>query len=608
MDLETQLKREREKFRSIQQIARAVGSTLDLDHLLHLIVGKITELMDADRSTLYVMDESRSVLWTRVLQADELKEIRLQLGEGVAGWVARTGETVNIEDAYQDERFQKDVDQRSGYRTRSILCTPMKDNQGQIIGVVQVLNKKGGVFTAEDEELLEALVSQTAIAVENSQLYLSVLRNNKQLLETHQKLERRMRELDLLLEVERQTNIAGSLDELLDGLLARTTELIGAEAASILLMDEKTERLYFSAALGAQGDTVKKHSVAVGEGIAGWVAEHGEPLIINDPQHDPRHNRDLAARVGFFPRTLLCVPLTGQGQVLGAIELLNKLDRQPLQSGAAGGRNDHFDEDDQTLLTLVAGRVARAIELARAKEEQLKQSRLASIGQMLAGLLHDLKTPMTISSGYAQLMAQSDDPEVRHQYSEQILRQFDVMSAMTREVLDFARGESNILIRKVYLHKFIQEMEEHLRHEFSGKNISLVVRQNYKGVAFLDETKFRRVFHNIARNAAQAMPDGGTFIISVDAAVSDNKLVLTFQDTGVGIPAELEGRLFEVFSTAGKEGGTGLGLAIVHRIVREHEGEITYHSTSGEGTVFVITVPLQRTTSADYPVASSASR
>jgi signal transduction histidine kinase len=595
MDLSFQLQREQEKFRSIQQIARAVGSTLDLDRLLHLIVGKITELMDADRSTLYVLEEGGQTLWTKVLQADEIKEIRLKLGEGIAGWVAKTGETVNIEDAYQDDRFQKEVDQRSGYRTRSILCTPMKDNQGQIIGVVQVLNKKGGVFTAEDEELLEALVSQASIAIENSQLYLSVVRNNQRLLEAQEKLERRMRELDLLLEVERQTNLSASLTELLQGLLGRTTELIGAEAASILLRDVKTERLFFSAALGTRGEVVKSESVAVGEGIVGWVAEHGEPLIINDPQNDPRHNREMAARVGFFPRNILCVPLTGHGKVLGAIELLNKLGKEL------------FDEDDQTLLTLVAARLSDAIELARAREEHLKQNRLASIGQMLAGMLHDLKTPMTISSGYAQLMAQSDDNEVRHQYAEQILKQFDVMAAMTREVLDFARGESNILIRKVYLHKFIKEMEEHLRHEFSGKKISLVVYLNYKGVAFLDETKFRRVFHNIARNAAQAMPDGGTFSIKVDATPEDNKLLFTFQDTGVGVPQELAGRMFEIFATAGKEEGTGLGLAIVRRIVNEHDGEITWQSAPGEGATFIITLPLQRTTASSAPPDAAAS-
>jgi signal transduction histidine kinase len=581
MSLEAQIQKEREKFRSIQQIARAVGSTLDLDVLLHLIVGKITELMEADRSTLYVMDESRTELWTKVLQADEIREIRLRVGEGIAGWVAKIGQTVNIEDAYKDGRFNPDVDMRSGYRTRSILCTPMKDNLGNIIGVVQVLNKKTGeAFTSEDVELLEALVSQASIAIENSQLYLSVVRKNLQLLEAQEKLERRMRELDLLLDVEKQMNEATSLDGLLDRLLNRSAELIGAEAASILLLDQKTERLVFRSALGEKREAVKQVSVAMGEGIAGWVAKHGEAVLINDPRGDERHNRVLAERIGLQPRNILCVPLIGAEGPIGSIELLNKLGR------------DQFEEGDLKLLTLIAGRISQVIELARVKEDQIKQSNLASIGQMLSGMLHDLKTPMTIISGYAQLMAQSNEEDIRHEYTEQILKQFDLMSAMTREVLAFARGESNILIRKVYLHKFMKEMQEHLKIEFSGKNIELRVDLRYKGVVFLDETKFRRIFHNIARNAAQAMPEGGTFTVTADTA--GDRLFFTFRDTGMGIPPELEGRLFQAFATAGKKEGTGLGLAIVQKIVHEHEGRISYESKPGQGTTFIIALPLKR--------------
>ena len=145
MNLEVQLEREREKFRSIQQIARAVGSTLDLDELLHLIVGKITELMDADRSTLYVLNEDAHRALDQGAPGRRTARDPPQ-GRGGGRRLGRrvTGETVNIEDAYKDKRFNPDVDSRSGYRTRSILCTPMRDNQGKIIGVVQVLNKRGG--------------------------------------------------------------------------------------------------------------------------------------------------------------------------------------------------------------------------------------------------------------------------------------------------------------------------------------------------------------------------------------------------------------------------------------------------------------------------------
>jgi len=580
VDLQQQLAREHEKFQSIQRIARAVGSTLDLDELLRLIVGKITELMDADRSTLYVLDEERSELWTKVLQADELREIRLNVGEGIAGWVAQSGQTVNVEDAYADPRFSPDVDRRSGYRTRSILCVPMRDIEGQTTGVVQVLNKRGGRFTEEDEDLLGALVSQASIAIENSRLYLSVVRKNQQLLRTQQALERRMRELDLLLELQQEVNQATCLDELLERLLERTIERMGVEAASILLRTDGTDRLYFRGAVGERRDAVRRLSVAMGEGVAGWVALSGDTAVVNDPASDSRHCRDLAERLSFHPRNIICVPLKGQDGVLGAIELLNKVGR------------DGFDTDDERLLTLVAGRAAQSIELARYRDERIKESRMAAIGQSLSGMLHDLRTPMTIISGYAQLMADNEDPAVRQEYVENIQRQFDVMSAMAKEVLAFAKGESTMLMRKVYLHKFAKEMEEHLRHEFAGKNIQLMFDARYRGVAYFDESKLRRVFHNIGRNAAQAMPGGGRFNVTIDH--TPEQLLITFADTGGGIPDELEGRLFDVFATSGKRDGTGLGLAIVKKIVEDHQGEISYESTPSQGTTFTVKLPIKR--------------
>ena len=579
MSLEENFEREQLKRRSIQKIAQAVASTLELDRLLQMIMSKITELMDADRSTLYVMNEAGTELWTKVLQADELREIRLDVGQGIAGWVAQTGEVVNIADAYQDDRFNPEVDRKTGYRTKSILCVPMKDNRGRITGVVQVLNKAGPAFSVEDVNLLVALTTQASIAIENSKLYEFVKEQNIQLLDTQQKLERRAKELDLLLEVQQQINEAESLDALLDGLLSRTTELIGAEASSILFNDLNTHRLYFRSTTGDKREIIKRESVNLGEGICGWVAQHGEPQLINDPGNDPRHLKDLALKVGFTPRNILCVPLEGTGSVLGAIELLNKL----------GG--DAFDEEDQTLLTLVAGRIANTIELARAKDEQAKQSRLASIGQMLSGVIHDLKTPMTIISGYAQLMAQQEDKEARQQFVEQILKQFEVMAAMSKEVLAFARGQTHLLIRKVYLHKFLAEMREHLEHEFKGKGIELEIDLRFLGVAYLDEAKMRRVFHNIGRNAADAMPEGGRFLITVEEV--GDELSITFADTGTGVPTELEGHLFELFATAGKEEGTGLGLALVHKIIKQHRGDIGYQS-SAKGTTFTVNLPLER--------------
>lgn len=595
------LRAEEKKLTLLQEIGTALSSPLDLDQLLALIMEKITLLMEADRSTLYLLSDDGTELWSKVAQGGEVREIRLKVGEGIAGWVAKSGETVNIPDAYNDRRFQPAVDQKSGYRTRSMLCMPMRNTRGTVIGVIQVLNKRGGPFLPEDEILLASLASQAAISIENSKLYHSMVRKNVELLAAQQKLEQRTYELNLLYQIESEMNAALDLDELLDRLLRRAMDLIGADAGSIVLVDKGKGDMYFRTVAGDAGETVKRVRIAMGQGIVGWVAQQRTPTIVNNPEDDPRHLGNLAEAIGYKPRNMICAPLVAETDVLGAIELLDKSDR------ARG-----FDESDLKLLVLIAGQASKAIQLARAKDEKLNQSRLATIGQMLSGVLHDLKTPMTIVSGYAQLMAQTDEAEQRQQYVEQILRQFDSMAAMTREVLAFARGESNVLIRKVFLHKFIEEVRPHLEHEFAGKDIKLEIEMSFRGAAYFDEQKMLRVFHNISRNAAQAMPSGGTFRVVVRQ--DKDRLVFEFADTGIGIPPEMEGRLFELFATSGKKDGSGLGLAIVKKIVDEHQGVISYRpNEGGRGTVFTISIPLERATGAagversgEIPTARSA--
>jgi signal transduction histidine kinase len=198
---------------------------------------------------------------------------------------------------------------------------------------------------------------------------------------------------------------------------------------------------------------------------------------------------------------------------------------------------------------------------------------------------------MTIISGYAQLMAQMQDPAQREKYVEQILRQFDLMSGMTREVLAFARGESNVLLRKVYLHRFLDDVKTQLDHALAGRNVELVLDASYTGVAYFDEQAMLRMVHNLARNAAEAMEKGGRFRIAVRAEGAD--LVFEFSDNGPGIPRELHGRLFEIFAST-KQGGTGLGLAICKKIAEEHHGTIVCESAEGQGTTFRVRMPRDR--------------
>src|SRR6185312_10809414 len=254
-----------------------------------------------------------------------------------------------------------------------------------------------------------------------------------------------------------------------------------------------------------------------------------------------------------------------------------------------------WSEVDLRLLVLIASQAAGAIACARQRNEQSNRDRLASIGRMLAGLLHDLKTPMTIISGYAQLMAASDESQQRETYVEQIQRQFDLMAGMTREVLAFARGETDLVVRKVYVNRFTDDLTTQLGAATAGRGIDFQVEATYDGIAFFDEQKLLRVFHNLARNAIEAMPEGGK--LRITCSREGDSLRWKVSDTGPGIPDELRGRLFELFAT-NKKGGTGLGLAIVKRIMDDHRGTISCESNS-DGTTFTIELPIRRTTDAD---------
>src|SRR6185503_12100424 len=138
-------RREQRISRALREVGTALGTTLDLDDLLELILGRITELLEADRSTLYLLDEAKGELVSRLVIGDKVRSIRIRIGHGIAGTVAKTGRCMRIANAYDDPRFEPEWDLLTGYRTTSMLVAPLKNHLGRTIGVIQVLNKKGGV-------------------------------------------------------------------------------------------------------------------------------------------------------------------------------------------------------------------------------------------------------------------------------------------------------------------------------------------------------------------------------------------------------------------------------------------------------------------------------
>ncbi len=160
-----------EKLEQLIDASRAVNSTLDLGKLLEIILETALKTVDGDRGTVYLVDREKRELWSIILKGNHQVTIRLPFGKGIAGYVAASGDTLNIPDAYLDPRFNPDVDRQTGYRTKTILCMPMYNKDGVIVGVFQLLNKRSGSFTPADENFLKALSIHAALAVENARLY-----------------------------------------------------------------------------------------------------------------------------------------------------------------------------------------------------------------------------------------------------------------------------------------------------------------------------------------------------------------------------------------------------------------------------------------------------
>lgn len=155
--------------------SKALSSTLDLSELLGRILDVAKSQVEAERGTIFLVDEKAEEIWSLIAHGLEKQEIRLPLGKGIAGHVAKTGEIVNIPDAYADPRFNPEVDKRTGFRTRNILCLPIRNKPGKIIAALQLLNKKQGPFTDEDADFLITLSGHMALALENAQLHQELL-------------------------------------------------------------------------------------------------------------------------------------------------------------------------------------------------------------------------------------------------------------------------------------------------------------------------------------------------------------------------------------------------------------------------------------------------
>ena len=329
---------------SLMSIYNRIADALDLDVLLNRLIEIITEALNADRSTLFLHDEETEELFSRVAQGDVSTEIRFPSDRGIAGSVFTSGEPIIIHDAYADPRFNPEVDKRTGYRTRNILCVPLKNREGRIIGATQVLNKHEGDFDKDDRQMLDAITLHASGALENAKL--------------HENVERARREEEKMLEVANAISTELQLEPLLAKIMSATTELLGADRSTLFMYDKKEDQLWSQVAEGVGTKEIRFPSDA---GIAGSVFTSRETLNIPDAYADARFNPEIDKKTGYKTNNMLCMPVINKaGDAIGVTQVLNK-------------HTGPFNAADEKRLQAFSSQAAIALENAQLFEDVLNE-------------------------------------------------------------------------------------------------------------------------------------------------------------------------------------------------------------------------------------------
>ena len=231
-------------------------------------------------------------------------------------------------------------------------------------------------------------------------------------------------------------------------------------------------------------------------------------------------------------------------------------------------------------------------KLKAAQEELVRKERLSAIGKLASSIMHDIRNPLTIIRGYAELIKDpSFPPEKSTLFAKNILNEVDRFLAMTQELLTFATGKDGLNRENVKLKEFLEELVNSIENQFIDRGHSIRLQVTYPGFVNIDPNRFRRALENICYNALEAMKDKGRF--SISASATDFGVKIELEDTGCGMSETVKDHIFDEFFSHEKSHGTGLGLSIAQKIIEEHKGSIKVESQVGLGTKFTILFPIE---------------
>ncbi len=569
------LKARYERLHLLYEVSAVIHSTLEPQEALQLIVREAVRLVGASSGSVALVNPTNRFL--EILAAQGLPtnaaELRLRVGEGLTGWVARSGKPARVGDVTKDPRYI--MLRRS---VRSEMAVPLEVN-GEVRGVLNVDSDRKEAFEAGDEELLAGLAQQAVRVIQNTWLY--------------EQWRLKARWFESLASVSRTINSTLNLDEALTVITREACVLMQAKMCSVMMLDASRAWLDLRASFGAGETYTRKPRLNVEESLLGAVVRRKKPVQVENVQTSGRYqNIEVARQEGLV--SLVSVPLVFGGEAIGT---LNVYTAEP----------HVFSNDEVRILSAFAELSAIAIEKARLYErlvdveEQLRQNeKLSALGLLAAEVAHEIRNPLTVMKMlYHSLDLNFAPGDPRHEDARVMGEKMEHLNKIVERILDFARG-TEPQFAPVKLNELIDELGLLVRHKLAHQRVKFerVLQPDLPSVRG-DARQLEQVFLNLILNAVEAMPDGGVLSITsrrVHPQMESPAPALVeveFADTGQGMSEEQRRSSFNSMLRTTKPKGTGLGLAIVGRIIETHHGEVKISPGKSRGTIVRVLLPVE---------------
>ncbi len=558
----------------LYRLSQMVHAATDPPRALNRLIREVVRLLNASSGSIVLVNPTDGFLdiQTSCGLPPEMAGLKLRIGEGITGWVARTGQPARIGQVRQDSRY---VMLRP--ETRSELAVPI-EIQGGVRGVLNVDADRENAFSDQDQALLEELARHASRVILNAWRF--------------DQLRLKTRLFESLLRVGQTINSTLNLDDALEAITREARGLMQARMCSLLMLDPAREWLDLRASHGAGPGYCGKPRLSVADSLLGVVVRRRKPLQVENVRISSRYqNIEVARQEGLV--SLLSVPLVFRGQAIGA---LNVYTAQP----------HRFSNEEVHILSALAELSALAIEKARLYErivdleEQLRQNeKLSALGLLAAEVAHEIRNPLTVLKMLfhsLDLRFPASDPRARD--IELMAEKMDQLNRIVERMLDFAR-RAEPRFESVDLNRLVDDLGMLVRHKLIQSGIRWSCRREPGLPAVLgDAMQIEHALLNLTLNAAEAMPGGGALTITTRTQprrTSDprpREVMIEFRDTGQGMTLEQQQQAFRSVLATTKPRGTGLGLAIVNRVIEAHHGRIRVQSRPGCGAVFRLYLPV----------------